>query len=200
MAVYPAHQTNMRLSLSLFLALFFCTLVEGQNIDTELYSKSTKDGVIIQNGYNRGGPYTGPVKTHFNVSNLVYYTRIINKKESPIELTINFTADPIAIPNSPDTFVKVFLASDTMTLEKRNLFNYGVKDLESFDQPTEFKRKLNPNEDCLFNVVAIFYQTVESAWSRDRGGNRSEFVLKGKDLYFRMPPQINSLHVGHVSF
>ena len=190
----------MRITLFLFLVLSFCNLIDAQSISSELYSNSENDGLIIQNGYNRGGPYTGPVKTHFNVSNLVYYTRIINEKKIPVELSIHFTTHSFAIPNSPDTFVKVFLASDTMTLDKRDLFNYGVKDLESFDQPTEFKRKLYPGEDCLFNVVAIFYQTKESAWSQDRGGNRSEFVLKGQDLYFKMPPQIDSLHVGHVSF
>lgn len=190
----------MRITLSIVIALFFYTSIDGQSIGMRLYSKSANDGVIIQNGYNRGGPYTGPVNTHFNVSNLVYYTRIINEKEISIELTINFTADSFAIPNSPDTFVKLFIASDTMTLDKRTLFNYGVKDLESFDQPTQFKRKLNPNEDCLFNVVAIFYQKKESAWSQDRGGNRSEIVLKGQDLYFRMPPQIDSLYVGYVVF
>lgn len=190
----------MRITLSIVIALFFCTSIDGQSIGMSLYSKSANDGVIIQNGYNRGGPYTGPVNTHYNVSNLIYYTRIVNNKVVPIEVTIDFTADSFAIPNSPDTFVKVFLASDTMTLDKRHLFNYGVKDLESFDHPTNFQRKLNPNEDCLFNVVAIFYQTKESAWSQERGGNRSEFVLKGKDIYFRMPPQIDSLHVGHISF
>ncbi len=190
----------MRFTLSLVLTLFFCTLLDAQSIGSELYSKSETDDVIIENGYNRGGPYTGPVKTHFNVSNLVYYTRIINKKESPIELSINFTTDSFAIPNSPDTFVKIFLASDSMTLDKRHLFNYGVRDLESFDQPTELKRKLYTNQDCLFNVVAIFYQTKESAWSQERGGNRSEFALKGKDIYFNMPPQIDSLLVGHIVF
>ena len=164
------------------------------------YSETEKDGVIIQNSYNKGGLYTGPVKKYFNVSKLIYFTRIINKNKNPLELTVNFTADSIAIPNSPDTFVKLFLPSDTMTYEKRNLSNYGVSELKSFDQSSRFQTKINPNEDCLFNVVAIFYQTKADVLNQERGGNRAELVLKGQDLYFRMLPQIESLHCGNITF
>ena len=175
------------------------SFVKGQGIDTKWYSETESNGVIIQNSFNRGGPYTGPTKRYFNYSHLVYFTRVINVTENPLELTVSFSADSIAIPNSPDTFVKLFLPPDTMTLDKRNLFNYGVKELESIDQSTTFQRKLNPKEDCLFNVVAIFYQTKAGEWN-ERGGNRAELVLKGQDLFYRMPPQIDPLLCGHIIF
>ena len=190
----------MRFTLTLLFLLLICFFVKGQVKEIKWYSETEKDGVIIQNSYNKGGLYTGPVKKYFNVSKLIYFTRIINKNKNPLELTVNFTADSIAIPNSPDTFVKLFLPSDTMTYEKRNLSNYGVSELKSFDQSSRFQTKINPNEDCLFNVVAIFYQTKADVLNQERGGNRAELVLKGQDLYFRMLPQIESLHCGNITF
>jgi hypothetical protein len=186
----------MRFTISVLFFLLICSLAKGQMI----HSETVTDGVKIQNSLPRGGPYTGSIKKYFNVSNLIFFNRVINGTENPLELIINFSADSIAIPNSPDTFVKLFLPSDSMTLEKRNLFSYGVTELESFDQSTSFQRKLNPNEDCLLNVVAIFYQTRATEGNQYRGGNRAELVLKGQDLFYSMLPQIDSLHCGHIIF
>ena len=111
-----------------------------------------------------------------------------------------FSGDSIAIPNSPDTFMKLFLPQDTMTLEKENLFSYGVTELESLDSSTNFNKKLNPEEDCLFYTVAIFYQTKTDEWNQERGGNRAEFILKEQNLYYKISPQINSLFCGTITF
>ncbi len=185
----------MRFTVTVLIFLSICPFVKGQ----EVYSETMSNGVTLQNSFPKGGPYTGPIKKYFNVSNLTFLTRVFNKTENPLELIVNFSADSIAIPNSPDTFMKLFLLPDTMTLDKRNLFNYGVTELESFDQSTSLQRKLNPNEDCLFNVIAIFYQTKAGEWN-ERGGNRAELILKGQDLYYRMPPQVDSLRCGHILF
>lgn len=85
-----------------------------------------------------------------------------------------------------------------MTLDKRSLYGYGVTALESFDKPTRFQKKLRPDEDCLFYVVAIFYQTKATEENHQRGGNRAELVLKGQELFYRMPPQIDSLPCGQI--
>jgi hypothetical protein len=61
-----------------------------------------------------------------------------------------------------------------------------------------FQRTIKPKEECLFYVVAIFYQTIATAANQDRGGNRAELVLKGQDLFYRMPPQIDSLPCGQI--
>jgi len=131
---------------------------------------------------------------------LVFFTRVINETGNSLELTVNFSTDSIVIPNSPDTFVKLFLPSDTMTLDKQNLFSYGIAELESFDKSTWFQRTINPKEDCLFYVVAIIYQTMADVRDQQRGGNRAELVLKGQDLFYRMLPQIDSLLCGHIIF
>lgn len=171
----------------------------GQEISkSKWYSETNNNGVIIQNSFPKGGPYTGPTKKNFNYTYLVFFTRVINKTTTPLELAINFSADSIAIPYSPDTFVKLFLPADTMTLDKQSLFSYGITELESFDKPTRFQRTISPNEDCLFYVVAIFYQTKANARDQQRGGNRAELVLKGQDLFYRMTPQIDSLPCGNI--
>lgn len=191
----------MRLYLTIIFFLLVCTLAEAQRegIDEKyLYSETDNNGIIIQNSFPRGGPYTGPTKNHHNYSHLVFFSHIINETDKPIELYINFSADSTVIPNSPDTFVKLFLPPDTMTVEKQSLFSYGISDLESFDKATSFRKKLKPKDDCFFYVNAIFYQTTPDALGQKRGGNRAELVMKGQGFFYRMPPQINLLRCGRV--
>ena len=190
----------MRSTLSTWFLLWICSFASGQSVDTEWYSETTSNGLIIQNSFPKGGPYTGFTTRNYNHSYLVFFTRVINETGSPLELKVNFSADSFAIPYSPDTYVKLFLPPDTMTLDKRPLFSYGVTRLQSLDQATRFQRKLAPNEECLFYVVAIFYQTKAEAWKQERGGNRAELVLKGKDLFYNLLPQVNSLPCGQIVF
>ncbi|MBT8191658.1 MAG: hypothetical protein KJO29_14600, partial [Bacteroidia bacterium] len=68
------------------------------------------------------------------------------------------------------------------------------------DQSTMFQRTINPKEDCLFYVVAIFYQTRADAFNQERGGNRAELVLDGQDLFYSMLPQIVALPCGQIIF
>lgn len=189
----------MRFIFSVTVLCSFCTLASGQGFSkTEWYAETNTSGIVIQNSFPKGGPYTGPTKKNFNYSQLVFFTRVFNGTKNPLDLQLNFSADSIPIPHSPDTFVKLFLPSDTMTHDKRLLYNYGVTQLESFDQPTRFQKTLNPGEECLFYVVAIFYQTKPTSQNQSRGANRAELVLKGQDLYYRMPPQIDSLPCGQI--
>jgi hypothetical protein len=217
----------MRFIISVMFSLTFCAIVVAQGIPkadslaivnkkfgkgnagskpkeykltatTKWYSEAINNGILIQNSFPKGGPYTGPTKKNFNYSSLTFFTRVTNVAGAPLELTINFSADSFAIPSSPDTFVKLFLPPDTMTFDKEILYNYGVTDLVSFDKPTSFQRTINPGEECLFYVVAIFYQTRATARNQQRGGNRAELVLEGQDLFYRMPPQINSLPCGYI--
>ncbi len=190
----------MRFTISIVYFLLISSFVKAQSTDKKWYSETTSNGVIIQNSFPKGGPYTGPTKKYFNYTHLVFFTRVINETDNPFELTVYFSADSIPIPHSSDTFVKLFLPSDTMTFDKQSLFDYGVTALKSFDKPTMFQRTINPKEDCLFYVVAIFYQTAADALNQHRGGNRAELVLKGQDLFYRMSPQIDSLRCGNINF
>lgn len=188
----------MKFAITTAYVLLFCSLSMGQNSGTKWFSESEKNGVRIQNSLPKGGPYTGPTNEHFSYSYLVFYTRVTNETGHPIELSLGFSADSIPIPNSPHTFMKVFLPPETMTLEKRSLFSYGVTELKSFDKSTDFKATIEPMKDCLFYTVALFYQTRDNLWNEDRGGNRAEYVFDGKDLVFTMLPQIDALQCGKI--
>ena len=189
----------MRVIISVVFFLPLSTSVMGQEVSqTKWYSETTTNGIIIQSSLPKGGPYPGPTTKNFSYSYLVFFTRVINKTASPLELRINFSADSIAIPDSPDTYLKLFLPADTMTLDKQSLFSYGIKQLESLDNPTKFQRTISPNDECLFYVVAIFFQTKANIQHQSRGGNRAELVLKGQDLFYRMLPQIDFLPCGHI--
>jgi hypothetical protein len=190
----------MKYTISVIFLLWICAIVKGQNINTDWYSETTSNGVIIQNSYPKGGPYPGPTKEFYNYSYLVFFTRVINETGAPFELSINFSGESFAIPNSSNTFMKLFLPSDTMTLDKRALFSYGITELESLEKPTSFKRKVMPKEDCMFYAVGIFYQTKADAWRQERGGNRAELVLKGQELFYRIPPQVDYLPCGRIIF
>lgn len=189
----------IRITLSVILLSIWC-FTKAQSLNPSWYSESSNDGIIIQNSYPKGGPYTGSTNRHYNHSYLVFYTRVINETGKPFELELNFPADSIAIPSSPNTYVKLFLPSETMTLDKRSLFSYGLTELESLEEPSNFKRKLAPKEDCLFYVVAVFFQTKDDKWNHERGGNRAELVLKGQDLFYRMLPQVDLLSCGQIGF
>ncbi|MEO1257008.1 MAG: hypothetical protein AAFY41_19295, partial [Bacteroidota bacterium] len=163
------------------------------------YSETRTNGVAIQNSYPKGGRCTQPLENKFNCSYLVFFTRVENQTNDPLELSVTFSPDPIPIPHSSETFMRLVLPTDTMTLEKQSLSSYGITELPPLNASPPFKRTLNPQEDCLFYVVAIFYQTEAGKWSQERGGNRAELVLKGQDLFYKMPPQIPSLLCGHIT-
>lgn len=190
----------MKHTISIMFLLLFFSLANGQNIDTDWFSETVNNGVKIQNSFPKGGPYLGPTKHNFNHSYLVFYTRVVNETEDPLEIAVNFSADSIAIPQSPGTFMKIFLPADTMTLEKEDLFSYGVTELESLEKSTQFQRTIDPKEDCLFYVVAIYFQTKEGEWSHERGRNRAELVLNGQDLFYSLPPQIDLMPCGTINF
>ncbi|WP_424961157.1 hypothetical protein [Ekhidna sp.] len=189
----------LRATIFLF-TLFISTLIYAQTIGTRWFSQRTTNGITIQNSYPKGGRYNGNVENKFNCSYLVFFTRVINGTDSTLELNINFSSDSIAIPNSPGTFMQLLLPSEIMTLEKQSLFSYGITELASLDKPTSLKRSIKPQEDCLFYVVAFFYQTENGEWSQERGGNRAELVLEGQNLLYRMHPQVPSLSCGHLVF
>lgn len=189
----------MRFTLSAIILYSFCIYATAQGISkSDWYSQTNTNGIVMQNSLPKGGPYPGPVKKNFNYTQLVFFTRVVNETGTPFELTINFSADSIPIPGAPLTFVKLFLPPDTMTHDKKLLFNYGVTDLEFFDQPTSFQKTLAPDEEILFYVVSIFYQTSPTAPNHQRGGNRAELILKGDKLFYSMLPQIDLLPCGRI--
>jgi hypothetical protein len=148
-------------------------------IDTEVkYSDSKGKGIIIQNSLPRGDRYVdraGRISAYG-----IFWTRVINETTTPFELTINFPADSFAILARPESYLKLFLPSDTMTPDKESLYNFGATGLKSFldtglNKPTKLKRTINPKEEYLFYIGAL-----------PGAGSRAALVLKELGLFYRI--------------
>ena len=170
--------------------------------------------LIIQNGYPRGGiRYTDPDGEEYGYA--VFWTRIINETDNPLELTIDFSGNSYEVPSLPGKYLKVLVPADTMTPDKFPLFNYGLTGLESFldasiHKPSSLKRTINPKESSGFFVVKLSLVS-EGAHG---GGDvlRTGLILKGQDLFYRVstynstparqPPTIigeKDIHCGRIN-
>jgi hypothetical protein len=158
------------------------TFYPGTYIDSEYrYTDSTGIVVIIQNSLRKGGKYTDPTGKDF--FSAIYWYRVINETDNPIEMTINFPADSFTTLNSSGSYLKVFLPPDTMKLEKEGLYAYGATGLKSFldtglVKPTVLQRTINSKDACLFYIGALVYQGFDI--------ERPELVLKGKNLFYKI--------------
>lgn len=163
------------------------TYYPGSYIGTEsVYTDSTGIAIIIQNSLPKGGGYTDPAGKEFGYR--MFWNRVINESAAPIEITINFPADSFAIPTSSDSYFRVLLPPDTMTLDKEGLFSYGATGLIPFldkglHTPTMLKRTINPNDAYQFYVVVLSYQPKDSKFTIG-GGARTELILKGQDFFY----------------
>ncbi len=148
---------------------------------TDLKGKS----VTIQNSLSKGGVrYTDPKKEVYVYA--VFWTRIINETASPLELKIDFPVNSYEIPDLPGKYYKILIPSDTMTLEKIPLFNFGLTDLEIFfnkniDKPAALKRTIKPKEATGFYVV-----TLRSVGGKQYGILRTELILREQNLFYKI--------------
>lgn len=191
---------------ALFLMFVFCSSCGGQNKPAppkENIKPVTKDAstsrwlynkyeytdangasLIIQNSSPRGGTkYTGPDGGVYNY--VIFFTRLINETNHPLELEINFPVDSYEVPPLPGKYFKILIPPDTMTLDKEPMFNYGLTHLESFlskgiHKSSSLKRTIRPKESSGFYVVMLCL--VEGA----HGTMRTGLSLKGQDLFYRI--------------
>ena len=150
------------------------------------YTDSTGKRLIIQNGFPRGGPYTDPNgKECFKV---IFWTRLINETDNPLELKIDFPVDSFEVPWLPGKYYKVLVPPDTMTIDKETLYDYGLTGLKSFldnsiHKPSSLKRIINPKESSGFYVVLLSRITEGT---QGGGALRTALSLKGQDLFYRI--------------
>lgn len=158
------------------------TFYPGTYIYSEYrYADSSGIVVIIQNSLRKGGQYIDPSGKDF--FSAIFWYRIINETTTPLELTIQFPVDSFTISYAQDSYLKVFLPTDTMKLEKENLYAYGATDLKSFldaglSKPTMLQKTINPKDACLFYIGVLDYHGF--------GTEGAELVLKGKDVYYKI--------------
>lgn len=162
--------------------------------DTTYVSFAGK-GITIQNSFPKGGGkiegvqgYYDPNGTHHGHG--IFWTRILNETDTPVELTLNFPAkffsfpaDSLRITPSSGNYFKPFLLSDTMSTGKHSGYNYGITGLKSFldtnfDKATQLQKTIGPNEESIFYVALL----VDAP---DQGGPiRTGVVLNQQELFY----------------
>jgi hypothetical protein len=147
------------------------------------YTDSIGKRLIIQNSFPKGESYTDPNgKEYFKV---IFWTRIINETDNPIELKIDFPVDLYEVAGLPGKYYKVVVPPDTMTIDKEPLYNYGLTGLKSFldnsihKPPSSLKRNINPKESSGFYVVILFDNGVA-------GPFQTGLSIKGQNLFYRI--------------
>lgn len=154
-----------------------------KNIYTKYaYTDSNGANLVIQNSFPKSGiHYTDPNGKKYIYA--VFWTRIINESNNPLELTIDFPLDSFAIPTSSGNYMKLLIPSDTMTMDKEPLYDYGLKIKPFLDKnrnkSSSLKRIINPKSSSAFYVVPLSNQGVN-------GTLRTEFSLKGQNLFYRI--------------
>ena len=120
------------------------------------YTESNGARLIIQNSFPKSGiTYTDPNGKKYVYA--VFWTRIINETFDPLELTIDFPLDSFEIPSSSGNYMKLLLPSDTMTIDKEPLYDYGLEIKSFLDnnrlKSSSLKRTINPKGSTTFYVV-----------------------------------------------
>ncbi|MFN7495487.1 MAG: hypothetical protein ACK5RG_21385 [Cyclobacteriaceae bacterium] len=138
--------------------------------------------VHIQNSLPKGGGrYTD--RTGRTFSYVIFWYRIVNKSNKPMELNIRFPSDSLTFFPSPDQYIKISMPLDTMKLEKESMFDYGITNLKysldkNFFKPTRLMKTIKPKEESLFYIAMLFYYATGSA--------RTELVLKEQKLFYNI--------------
>jgi hypothetical protein len=146
------------------------------------YADSMGKRLIIHNSFPKsGGSYTDPKGKKYVYA--VFWTRITNETINPIELTIDFPLDSFEITSSSDNYMKLLLPSDTMTIDKEPLYDYGLP-IKSFldtgiNKSYSLKRTINPKESTAFYVVMLSNKGVD-------GTLRTGLSLKGQNLFYKI--------------
>ena len=145
------------------------------------YADSIGKRIIIQNSWSRGIQYVDPNGKKKN--KVLFWTRITNETENPLELNIDFPVE-YEVPSLPGKYFKILLPSDTMSLDKEPLPDYGITDLKSFldsniHKPSSLKRTINPKESGGFYVAILFDEGVS-------GPFRTGLSIKGQNLVYKV--------------
>ena len=176
----------MKLFISVFL-LFVYLNAKGQVgpprnwVDSKIkYTDSKGNSVMMTNSLPKGGGvvYQNGKKYGY----VVFWTRMSNQSATPIELKVKFPE--VTFFKSPDSYIKIVLPKESMNIEKEQLFDYGLTNLQSIlndesNQLSILQKKIRPKEDYFF-YIAVFIH-IEGA-----GSSRAKFELKGQDLFYKI--------------
>lgn len=163
----------------------------------ERYADSSGRAIRVYNSYPRGGAYNSSGQKD---GYRIFWTSIVNESATPLKLTVEFPIDSFPTLTSPNAYIKALIPPNTMTLEKLELFDFGVTNIKSildnrFKKPGKLGITLNPGEEYFYYTLFLFHESEGTA--------RSALVLKGQDLSYRIsidsqPPLI--IPCGRIEF
>ena len=156
------------------------------------YTESNGARLIIQNSFPKSGiNYTDPNGKKYIYA--VFWTQIINETVNPLELTIDFPLDSFEIPASSGNYMRLLLPSDTMTIDKEPLYDYGLKIKSFLDnnryKSSSLKRTIDPKGSATFYVVTLSNRGVG-------GIIRAGLSLKEQNLFYRINDK--EIHSGKI--
>jgi len=173
-------------SFILFLFLFYISTY-GQVgptrnwVDSEVkLTDSNGNTVMVTNSLPRGGgvAYQNGKKYGY----VVFWTRMSNQSATPIELKLKFP--DVTFFKPPESYVKIVLPKESMNIEKEQLFDYGLTNLQSLindesNQLSILKKKIGPKEDYFFYVTVFIH--IDGS-----GSARAKFELNDKELFYKI--------------
>ncbi len=154
------------------------------------YTESNGARLIIQNSFpNSGLNYTDPKGRKYVYA--VFWTQIINETFNPLELTIDFPLDSFEIPTSSGNYMKLLLPSDTITIDKVSLPDYGLPIKYFLDnnifKATSLKKTINPKGSSAFYVVTLALSNRGvggTSFTGMSGAIRTGFSIKEQNLFY----------------
>ncbi|MEM8896658.1 MAG: hypothetical protein AAGC85_01075 [Bacteroidota bacterium] len=168
-----------RVQLSTSYETYFYELDEKENWQEV---DSLKEGsLIIENSFPKGNWYVDPSGETFTY--VVFWTRVINETDRPIELAIDFPSESFRLFPEPDSYIKVFLPTSKMTPDQEPFEDYGLTNLRitfdlGFILPSRLRKTIQPKEEYMFNVGALAYQ--------GKGTARTGLIQKEGELFYKM--------------
>lgn len=164
-------------SIVLILLTFICSCSDQAPNSDKASHSDTYCGITILNGGPKGSGYTDATGKKFLFR--IFRARVINDTIIPIELTINFPGNPVALLPRSESYLRIFLLGDTTTLDKPDDYNYGVTGVKSFldtdlNKSTLLKITILPNEEYILHIGVL----------SDPGAGRtlSKLFINGQDL------------------
>ncbi|MEL6536355.1 MAG: hypothetical protein AAFQ98_13145 [Bacteroidota bacterium] len=156
------------------------------------YLDAAGSGIILQNSLPKGGGsieprdipgFTLPDGTYYSFG--LFWTRVINKTESPLTFTLHFPADSFPASATSGSHFKLMVPQDTMRTDRLDMYNYGATGLRpfveaNFYQPSTLRRTVAPQEETAFFVTLLLHMP------EGNGAIRSELTAKGQALQYHI--------------
>lgn len=147
-----------------------------------MYTDASGASLIIENSFPKSGiKYIDPNGKNYVYA--VFWTRIINETGNPFELNLDFPKTAFELQSSSGNYMQLLLPSDTLTLDKVHLYDYGLAVKRFLDvnilTSTSLKRTIHPKESTGFYVITLANRGVN-------GTLRTGLSVKGHDLFYRI--------------